>query len=325
MTMRPAGRSGRSASGDPVAPDEVFAVVRAPPAPPVSPVGSPAGDVRAARREQLRELRRSRTFVAGVVIVAFWVLCAAFGELIAQHDPLATDPLNALAAPSADHWFGTDKLGRDSFARVMVGGREILVVAPAAALLATAAGTMLGLVAGYLRGAADDILSRLFEAFLALPVIVFGAVLLTALGSSRPAIIVAVAIPLSPIVARSVRAAVLAERELEYIDAARVRTESTAYIMVREVLPNIRAVVLVEFVVRLAYAVFAIATLSFIGIGVQPPTPDWGRQIFEHYSLLGPGLLGVWAVGFPVAAIATLVVGISLIVDGLTDVLDRAQ
>jgi len=207
----------------------------------------------------------------------------------------------------------------------MVGGREILVVAPAAALLATAAGTMLGLVAGYLRGAADDILSRLFEAFLALPVIVFGAVLLTALGSSRPAIIVAVAIPLSPIVARSVRAAVLAERELEYIDAARVRTESTAYIMVREVLPNIRAVVLVEFVVRLAYAVFAIATLSFIGIGVQPPTPDWGRQIFEHYSLLGPGLLGVWAVGFPVAAIATLVVGISLIVDGLTDVLDRAQ
>jgi peptide/nickel transport system permease protein len=94
--------------------------------------------------------------------------------------------------------------------------------------------------------------------------------------------------------------------------------------MVREVLPNVRAVVLVEFVVRLAYAVFAIATLSFIGIGVQPPTPDWGRQIFEHYSLLGGGLLGFWAVVFPVVAIATLVVGISLIVDGLTDVLDRA-
>src|SRR4029079_15880183 len=99
---------------------------------------------------------------------------------------------------------------------------------------------------------------------------------------------------------------VLAERELEYIDAARVRTERTAYIMVREVLPNIRAVVLVEFVVRLAYSVFAIATLSFIGIGVQPPTPDWGRQIFEHYSLLGGGLLGAWAVCFPGAAIATV-------------------
>jgi peptide/nickel transport system permease protein len=285
---------------------------------------SPAEAVRAARHEQLRELRRSRTFVAGTVIVAFWVLCAVFGESVSPHDPLTPHPFDVLAGPSADHWFGTDRLGRDSFARVMVGGREMLIVAPAAALLATAAGTALGLAAGYLRGAVDDVLSRLLEAVLALPVVVFGTVLLAAVGSSRPAIVVAVAVPLSPIVARSVRAAVLAERDLEYIEAARVRAEGTAYIMVREVLPNVRAVVLVEFVVRLAYAVFAIATLSFLGVGVQPPTPDWGRQIFEHYSLLGGGLLGAWAVGFPVAAIATLVVGISLIVDGLTDVLDRA-
>jgi peptide/nickel transport system permease protein len=294
----------------------------------VGPLASPPQSVAhvasAARHEQLRELRRSRTFVTGATIVAFWVLCAAFGELIAPHDPLATDPLNALAAPSADHWFGTDRLGRDSFARVMVGGRETLIVAPSAALLATVVGTALGLAAGYFRGTVDDVLSRLFEASLALPVVVFGTALLTAVGTSRPAIILAVALPLSPIVARSVRAAVLAERELEYIDAARVRAESPAYIMVREILPNVRAVVLVEFVVRLAYAVFAVATLSFIGVGVQPPTPDWGRQIFEHYGLLGGGLVGVWAVAFPVAAIATLVVGISLIVDGLTDVLDRA-
>jgi peptide/nickel transport system permease protein len=104
-----------------------------------------------------------------------------------------------------------------------------------------------------------------------------------------------------------------------------MRTESTAYIMVREVLPNVRAVVLVEFVVRLAYAVFTIATLGFIGIGVQPPTPDWGRQIFEHYSLLGGGLLGIWAVLFPAMAIASLVIGISLIVDGVTEVVDRSS
>jgi peptide/nickel transport system permease protein len=293
-------------------------------APSISAARSPADEVRAARHEQLRELRRSRTFVAGAIIVAFWVLCAVFGQLIAAHDPLATDPLNALAGPSADHWFGTDRLGRDTFARVMVGGREMLLVAPAAALLATAAGTALGLAAGYLRGAADDVLSRLFEAFLALPVVVFATALLAAVGSSRPAIVVAVGTPLAPVVARSVRAAVLAERELDYIDAARVRAEGPAYIMAREVLPNVRAVVLVEFVVRLAYAVFAVATLSFIGVGVQPPTPDWGRQILEHYSLLGGGLLGGWAVLFPVVAIATLVVGISLVVDGLTDVLDRA-
>ena len=282
-----------------------------------------AAEMRGARRDRRHQLLRSRMFVAGAAIVAFWVLGAVFGALVAPHDPLATDPRNALAAPSFDHWFGTDKLGRDSFVRVMEGGRELLVLAPAAALLATVLGTALGLVTGFLRGVVDDVLSRVFEALLAVPVVVFGSTLLAALGSSRAAIVVAVGIPLAPIVARSVRAAVLAERELEYVDAARVRTESTAYIMVREVLPNVRAVVLVEFVVRVAYAVFAIATLGFIGLGVQPPTPDWGRQIFEHYSLLGGGLLGVWAVVFPVVAIASLVTGISLIVDGVAEVVDR--
>jgi peptide/nickel transport system permease protein len=278
-----------------------------------------------ARREQLRELLRSRTLRAGAAIVVFWVLCTAFGGLIAPHDPFTPDPTHALAPPSADHWFGTDNLGRDTFARVMAGGRELLILAPSAALLATVVGTALGLVTGFRRGAVDDVLSRVLEAMLALPVVIFGSVLLAALGSSWLSIVVAVAIPLSPIVARSVRAAVLAERELEYIDTARTRTESSAYIMVREVLPNVRAVVLVEFVVRLAFAVFAIATLGFIGVGVQPPTPDWGRQIFEHYSLLGGGLLGFWAVLFPVIAIASLVVGISLIVDGVTEVTDRSQ
>src|SRR3954454_10824660 len=281
----------------------------------------PADELHRVRRGQLHGLLRSRTFLAGVAIVAFWVLCTTFGALIAPHDPLTADPRNALAAPPLDH--GTDRLGRDSFARVMEGGSEILILAPASALLATVLGTTLGLVTGFRRGVVDDVLSRMFEALLALPVVVFCAVLLAALGSSRPAIIVAVAIPLSPIVARSVRAAVLAERELEYIDAARTRSESSGYIMVREVLPNVRAVVLVEFVVRVAYAVFAIATLGFVGLGVQPPTPDWGRQIFEHYSLLGGGLLGIWAVAFPVVAIASLVIGISMIVDGATEVIDR--
>jgi peptide/nickel transport system permease protein len=326
MTIWPGGgRSGRSGPEDPLASDGASSAVGAPvPGSVPAPLWSLGGVLRAARHEKVRQLRRSRAFVAGTIVVAFWVSCAVFGGMIAPHDPLATDPLNALAAPSADHWFGTDRLGRDSFARVMVGGREMLIVAPAAALLATVVGTALGLVAGYVRGAVDDVLSRVLEAWLALPVVVLATALLAAVGSSRTAIMVAVAVPLTPIVARSVRAAVLAERELEYIDAARVRTEGAAYIMCCEVLPNIRAVVLVEFVVRLAYAVFATATLSFIGVGVQPPTPDWGRQIFEHYSLLGGGLLGVWAVAFPVAAIATLVVGISLIVDGLTDVIERA-
>jgi len=314
MIARPGGRSARPPPGPPVTSAR---------SPATMPARSPADEVRGARHEQVRRLLGSRTFVAGSAIVAFWVLCAAVGPLLATKDPLATDPLHLLAPPSAEHWFGTDSLGRDSFVRVLLGGREILVLAPAAALLATVAGTMVGLVCGYRRGVVDDVLSRGLEACLALPVVIFASVTLAALGSSPPAIVVAVAFPLAPIVARSVRAAVLVERELEYIDAARVRTEGTAYVMFREILPNVRAVVLVEFVVRLAYAVFAIATLSFIGIGVQPPTPDWGRMINEHYSLLGGGLLGGWAVQFPVAAITSLVVGISLIVDGVTDVFER--
>ena len=291
--------------------------------PAVALVVSLADEARVARTERLRSLRRSGTFVAGAGLVGFWVLCACFGELIAPQDPLATDPLNDLAAPSGAHWFGTDVLGRDVFSRVMTGGREMLIVAPLATLLATAVGTTLGLVSGYFRGVVDEILGRIIEAFLALPVVIFAALVLVALGGSRLTIILAVGTSLSPIVARTVRAAVITEREQEYIDAARVRGENAAYIMSREILPNVLGVVVVEFTVRFAYATFAIANLSFIGVGVQPPAPDWGRQVLEHYFLLGSGFLGGWAVLFPALGIVSLVVGVSLVADGVTAVLEH--
>ena len=289
--------------------------------PPVAEPSSLAAEVRVARREQVRQVRRSRSVVAGVALVAFVLLCVALGPSIAP-SPLATDPLHALEPPSEAHWFGTDSLGRDSFARVMGGGRQLLVMAPVAAVFATLFGTTLGLVCGYRRGTLDDILSRCFEAVLVLPVVIFASATIVALGRSTTAIIVAVGVPMVPIVARTVRAAVLAERELEYVDTARVRTERSAYIMFREILPNVGAVVRAEFMLRLTQAVVAVATLSFIGLGTQPPTPDWGREIAEHYALLRGG--GVWAVLFPVLAIVALVGGLSLIVDGVTAVADRA-
>jgi peptide/nickel transport system permease protein len=282
-----------------------------------------AAEVREARHERVRQLRRSRTLVAGLLLVGFWVLCAVFGRLLASRDPLATNPLDALAAPSSDHWFGTDSLGRDSFARVMIGGRGLLVLAPSVAVVATGLGTVLGLVCGYRRGVLDTLLSRGFETFLALPVVIFASVAIAALGRSEVSVVVAVAVPLVPVVARTVRAAVLSERDLEYVDAARARTEGDAYVMFREILPNVGAIVLAEFVVRIANAVVVIATLSFIGLGVQPPTPDWGREIFEHYSLVGAG--GGWAVLFPALAIVTLVGGLSLIVDGVAEVVNRSS
>lgn len=283
--------------------------------------GPSTDEGRSARREQIALLLRSKTFLAGSIIVGFWVLCALFGKALVPDDPLASNPLNDLAAPSGDHWFGTDRLGRDVFSRVIVGARDILVVAPLATLLGTVLGTVLGLIVGYFRGAVDDVLSRVIDAFLALPVLLVGLLALVALGPSRLTVIFVIGIVFAPIIARTVRAAVLTERELDYVAAARLRNERTPYVLFAEILPNVMGPVMVEFTVRLGYAIFTIATLSFLGFGIQPPAPDWGLQIFEHYGLITGGFW--WAVAFPALAITTLVVGVNLLADGVTQAFER--
>jgi peptide/nickel transport system permease protein len=284
-------------------------------------VGPPRDDARLARRERVHVLLHSKSFIAGAIIVGFWVLCAIFGRMLVLQDPFASSPINGLQAPSADNWFGTDRLGRDVFSRVIVGSRDILVIAPAATLLGTVIGTALGLVTGYFRGVIDDVLSRIIEAVLALPVILVGILALVSLGPSNVTIICVVGLVFAPIIARTVRAAVLGERELEYVAAARLRNERTPYILFAEILPNVMGPVIVEFTVRLGYAIFIVATLSFLGLGVQPPAPDWGLQIFDHYGLISGGFW--WPVLFPAAAIATLVIGVNLMADGLTQAFER--
>jgi peptide/nickel transport system permease protein len=278
-------------------------------------------DARLASRERWRLLWTSKTFIAGVVIVGFWVLCAIFGKAVVPKDPFKADPLNSLVSPGSAYWFGTDRLGRDVFARVIVGARDILIVAPLATLLGTVLGTALGLVTGYFRGAADDVLSRIIDAFLALPVVIVALLALVALGPSKVALIIVIGIVFAPIIARTVRAAVLSERELEYVSAARLRNERAPYILFAEILPNVMGPVLVEFTVRLGYAIFTVATLSFLGFGIQPPAPDWGLQVFEHYGLISGGYW--WPVLFPAGAIASLVVGVNLMADGLTQAFER--
>jgi peptide/nickel transport system permease protein len=290
--------------------------------PPVTEVAAASPDEAAmARRERLRLLVRSKTFLAGSLLVGFWIFCAIFGRAIAPESPFATDILAKLQAPSGEHWFGTDSLGRDVFSRVLAGARDILVVAPLATLLGTALGTALGLLTGYFRGLVDDVVMRLVDAFLALPIVILGLLSLVALGASRVTVILVIGIVFAPIIARTVRAAVLSERELDYVAAARLRSERAPYIMFAEILPNVAAPILVEFTVRLGYAIFAIATLSFLGFGIQPPAPDWGLQISEHYGLISAGYW--WPTLFPALAIATLVVGVNLIADGITHVFER--
>ena len=288
----------------------------------VAPSPAPPGlEARTARRERVRVLLRSPSFVLGTLVILFWLACAILGDGITPYDPLFDQTADLSVPPSSEHWFGTDRLGRDVFSRVLAGSRDILLIAPIATLLATFFGTALGLITGYLRGIADDTMSRVIDAVLAIPLIVLAVTVVAALGSrSTWAIIVVIAIVFSPIIARTVRAAVLGEAQLDYVEAARLRGERAPYVMFSEVLPNVMPPILVEATIRLGYAIFAVATLTFIGFGLQPPSPDWAVQIADNYPYLAEEW---WTVLFPALAIASLVVAVNLVSDAIQQVLER--
>jgi peptide/nickel transport system permease protein len=290
------------------------------PAPTLGPDSSTAVAVAAqATPAQWRLLVRKPTFGAGAAIIVFWIVCAIFGRAIAPDNPLAQQLLAVNAGPSGSHWFGTDQLGRDVLSRIIVGSRDILVITPLATILGTVAGTALGLAMGYFGGAFDLIAGRLVEAVLALPSFIIAFLFLVAVGPSTVAVIVVIGFVFTPLIARTVRAAVLAERHLDYLSAARLLGENPAWIMFREILPNVLPAILVEFTVRLGYAVFTVATLSFLGFGVQPPTPDWGSDIAANYIVLPAGYW--WETLFPALAIASLVIAVNLITDSIEQVL----
>ena len=278
-------------------------------------------EARIARRETLRELGRSKTFIAGALIVGFWVFWGIVGSRLTPLDPLAQGD-TILARPGPGHWMGTDTLGRDVLSRVLAGATGVLKIAPLATLLGVVGGTILGLVTGYFRGFVDEALGRLIDALLALPLIVIAVTAIVALGASNTTLIIVIGVIFTPLVARTVRAAVLAERDLDYVPAARLRGEHAPYIMFVEILPNVTGPIIVEATVRLGYAIFAIAGLTFLGFGIQPPSPDWSLQISQNYALLAGGSYW-WTVLFPALAVATLVIGVNLIADGLTQVLER--
>jgi peptide/nickel transport system permease protein len=260
------------------------------------------------------------TFLVGAAIIVFWVVCAIFGRSFAPYNPLEQNLLANNAGPSGAHWFGTDQLGRDVLSRVIVGARVILIITPLATILGTILGTALGLAMGYLGGSFDLIAGRLVEAVLALPFVIIAFLFIVALGPSPRSVIIIIGLVFTPLIARTVRAAVLAERHLDYLSSARLLGESPVRIMFGEILPNVMPAILVEFTVRLGYAVFAVATLSFLGFGVQPPTPDWGSDVAANYSTLLAGYW--WQTLFPVLAIASLVTAVNLITDSIEQVLN---
>ena len=269
---------------------------------------------------RLARVLRSGPFLVGAAIVLVWVFCALFGQFVTPYDPYHDDLLNTLAAPSAAHWFGTDQIGRDIFSRIVVGARPILSVAPLSTLLATVLGTTVGLLTGYFGGVIDAITGRLIEVLLALPLIVVALLVLVALGPSSGTVIAVIGIIFTPLIARTVRSAVLAERSLDYVAAAELRGEGALHIMFVEILPNVLPPILVETTVRLGYAIFTVASLSFLGFGIQPPSADWGLAISENYGMIAGGFW--WTVAFAAAGTASLVVGVNLVADGIQGALE---
>ncbi len=281
-----------------------------------------------ARRESWRLIRRRPSFIIGSAIVSIWVVCAILGNRITPHHPLdfrAKDSSGLPAlhlSPRAAFPFGTDATGRDVLSRVMAGARDVLKIAPMAAILGVLLGVIVGMIMGYLGGWVDLVLSRIVEAFLALPVVLIALLAITTLGRSDWVVVGVVAVLFTPVVARTVRSAVLAERDLDYVTSARLRGETGRFVMFREILPNVSGPIIVELTVRIGYAVFTVATLSFLGAGPPPPSPDWGAQVSEGFRVLGAGIW--WTTLFPALAIASLVIAVNLIADSVQSVLDAS-
>jgi peptide/nickel transport system permease protein len=292
---------------------------------PSTPIGAPIGSSdstlatlpargRGWRRSPVLRLLETPSSAIGLAIVLFWVGCALFWPLFVPYDPAAQDYGLLLSEPSREHLFGTDQIGRDVLSRVLAGSREVLLLAPAATALGIVGGIIVGLSAAYYGGWYDEILMRVMDAIMAFPFIILVLLILSVLGSSTRNVILVIGLGFIPLTGRVVRAAALSVRNLDYISAARLRGASGPNIMLTELLPNVTGPIVVEATVRVGYAIFASASLSFLGLGVPPPSSNWGAMINETHVFLTINPAMVLA---PTVAIGSLVVAINLVADGL--------
>ncbi len=272
----------------------------------------------------------SRTATIGLVIVLFWVVVAILAPLLTTYSPTYQDYKAQNSGPTATHPLGTDDLGRDLWSRLIYGARVVLVMLPInehvwlpigtaiwGVLLGLAVGSTLGLMGGYLGGWVDEVVMRLLDAMMAFPVILLYMIIIAAIGASATNVVLAIAIVGTPGIARLVRSLALEIRTRDYIRAAEVRGENPFYIMFVEILPNARGPIIVDAMLRVGYAIFAMGTLGFLGLGLPPPSPDWGSMVAAGRRYIMAG--SPWAALWPSLAIATLVVGLNLLADGLRE------
>jgi len=278
----------------------------------------------------------SKTATVGLVLVLFWIFVAIFAPLLTPYTPLEQDWKNPNIGPSGEHILGTDELGRDLWSRLIYGARVVLVVMPVGdgfwipggtavwgVLVALIVGTTLGLISGYHGGWVDEITMRLLDAMMAVPIILLYMIIMAALGASALNVVLAMTIVGTPGIARLVRSLTLDIRTHEYIRAAETRGESPWFIMFVEILPNARGPIIVDAMLRVGYAIFAMGTLGFLGLGIPPPSPDWGSMVAKGREFILAG--SPWAALWPSLAIASLVVGLNLLADGIREESMRYQ
>ena len=272
-----------------------------------------------ASRAVVRRLLRRPAATAGVVVVAMFVAMAIFAPWIAPYDPIATSFSTVRKAPSALHWFGTDEIGRDVLSRIVFGARASLLAGVVSVLISLAVGVPVGLLAGYAGGTTDMLISRITDAMLACPFLILAIALAAFLGPSLTNAMIAIGISATPVFIRLTRGTTLAVKAEDYVLAARAIGNGPLRIAVRHVLPNIVAPLLVQATLAIAAAVIAEASLSFLGLGQQPPQPSWGSMlnVAKNYIDNAP-----WMAIWPGLSIFLLVLSFNLVGDGLRDALD---
>jgi peptide/nickel transport system permease protein len=294
----------------------------------VAPLNEPAAAVRnSALMATLQHARyilgenRVTAFAFGLLVLI--VFAAVFGPAIVPWDPLASDTAQALKAPSAAHWFGTDQLGRDIFSRVIVATRLDFFIAIASVLLVFAMGGLAGIASGYFGGWTDRIVGRISDTIMAFPLFVLAMGIVAALGNTVQNIIIATAIVNFPLYARVARAEANVRRDAGFVQAARLSGNSEMRILLVHILPNIMPIMIVQMSLTMGYAILNAAGLSFIGLGVRPPTAEWGIMVAEGASFMVSGEW--WIALFPGLALMIAVFCFNLLGDGLRDIVDPSR
>ena len=267
----------------------------------------------------LKKLFRSNYLITlGVLICVFWILMAILAPVIAPYDPIVQDLSKMLQPPSSEHIFGTDHFGRDIFSRVIYGGRYSLLAGCLTVIIAGAIGSLYGAIAGYVGGKVDNVMMRLSEMILSFPSLILAMIINAVMGSSLFNTMFALVIVAWPTYARLMRSVVLSVKENEYIAAAEALGASRMRILIKEIIPNSISSVLIMATTDLGNQILMFSTLSFLGLGSAPPTPEWGMMVSDGVDYFNK----FWVAGFPGLAIFTMAVGANFIGDGMRDLLD---